>query len=175
MGQDSAWGGHPEVYAVAWFYGVDISIHAQEYVNTGGFLVFKRDGSKNNSSNPVCMMWTPSYHGNNQYNSIHSPGNPSCPINYIMNIKQFWANLQSALDEYYNNVAQLVSSIDSIWKSTQSIISYIAGQLLDADGEVVLEDRMGNLCTQAKEPALEDCCVASTHAADSAPSPVNIS
>jgi hypothetical protein len=54
-------------------------------------------------------------------------------------------------------------------------MSYIAGQLLDAGGEVVLEDCMGNLCTQAKEHALEDCRVASTHAADSAPYPGIIS
>ena len=93
-----------------------------------------------------------------------------------MNVKQFQADLQSALDNYYDNVAQLVSSstaknapvpsheIDYIQKSTQSIMSYIAGQLLDAGGEVVLEDRMGNLCTQAKKRTLEDCCVASTHA-----------
>jgi hypothetical protein len=90
--------------------------------------------------------------------------------------------LQSALDDYYNNVAQLVSSstannvpispheIDSIQKSTQSIMPYIAGQLSDAGGEVVLEDCMGNLCTQAEECALEDCRVASTQTTDSAPS-----
>jgi hypothetical protein len=75
-----------------------------------------------------------------------------------MNVKQFQAGLQSGLDYYYNNVAQLVSSstaknvpipphkIDSIQKSTQSIMSYIAGQLLDAGGEVVLDDCMGKLC-----------------------------
>jgi hypothetical protein len=54
-------------------------------------------------------------------------------------------------------------------------MSYIAGQLLDSGGEVVLEDHMGNLCTQAKEGTLEDCPVASTHAADSSPSPGIIS
>jgi hypothetical protein len=104
-----------------------------------------------------------------------------------MKVKLFQVNLQSALDDYYNNVAQLVSSstannvpvpphkIDSIQKSTQSIMLYIAGQHLDASGEVFLEDCVGNLCTQAKEHTLDDCCVASTHAADSAPSPGIIS
>ncbi len=64
MGQDSAWGGHPEVYAVAWLYGFDITIYAQEYANTGGFLVFKRDGPKDDSCNAARTMWTLSYHGN---------------------------------------------------------------------------------------------------------------
>ncbi len=104
-----------------------------------------------------------------------------------MNINQFQANLQSALGDYDDDVAKLVSSstannvpippheIDSIQKSTQSIMSYIAGQLLATDSEVVLEDCMGNLSTQAEEPALEYCRVESTHAADSVPSPAIIS
>jgi hypothetical protein len=43
MGQDGAWGGHPEVYAATWFYGIDITIYAQVYANTGGFFVFNGD------------------------------------------------------------------------------------------------------------------------------------
>jgi hypothetical protein len=187
MGQDSAWGGCPEVYMAAWIYGVNITIFAQKYANTGGFLVFKWDGPKDDSCNAIRTMWTLSYQCNNHYNSICSPGNPSHPINHIMNVKQFQANLQSALDNYYNDVAQLVSSstannlpippheIDSIQMSTQSIMSYIAVQLSDAGGEVVSVDCMGNLSTQAKERALEYCCVASTQATDSAPSPDIIS
>ncbi len=30
MGQNGVWGGNPEVYAAAWFYGIDITIHSQE-------------------------------------------------------------------------------------------------------------------------------------------------
>ncbi len=101
-----------------------------------------------------------------------------------MHVKQFQANLQSVLDDYYDDVAQFISSstannvpipphkINSIQKITQSIMSYIAGHFLDAGGEVVLKEHMRNLCTQAEEHALEDCHVASTHAADSAPSSV---
>jgi hypothetical protein len=110
MGQDGTWEGHPEVYTVAWFYGVDISIYAQEYANTGGFLVFKEDGPKDDSCFLIRMKWILSYHGNNHYNSIQSPRNPSCLINHIMNVKQFQSNLQNTLDDYYNDVAQLVSS-----------------------------------------------------------------
>jgi hypothetical protein len=138
MGQDGAWGGHPEVSAAAWFYGVDIIIYAQEYANTGGFLVFKWDGPKDNSCNATCTMWTPSYHGNNHYSSICLPGNPPCPIKHIMNVKQYQVNLQSALDDYHGNFAQLFSSstvndvsissheIGSIQKIARLIVSYIA-------------------------------------------------
>jgi len=64
IGQDGASGCHPEVYAAAWFYGVNISIYAQENVNTVGFLVLKGDGPKEDSCNPIPTMWTLSYHGN---------------------------------------------------------------------------------------------------------------
>jgi hypothetical protein len=79
-----------------------------------------------------------------------------------MNVTQYQANLLSALDDYHNDFAQLISSsivnnvpippneIDSIQNITRSIMSCIDVQLLDACGEVVLEDPMENLCTQAK-------------------------
>jgi hypothetical protein len=68
------------VYAAAWFNGIDIFIQAQEYANTGGFLVFKGDGPKEDSCYPVRTMWTLSYHGNNHYNSIQSPGTHLVPL-----------------------------------------------------------------------------------------------
>ncbi len=46
MGQNGTWGGHPEVYAAAWFYDVDITINSPEYTNIGGFLVLKAGGPK---------------------------------------------------------------------------------------------------------------------------------
>jgi hypothetical protein len=69
MGQNSTWGGHPEVYAADWFYDVNITIYSPEYTNTGGFLVFKAGGPKGicNTSN---AMWNILYHGNNHFNSI---------------------------------------------------------------------------------------------------------
>ncbi len=44
MGQNGVWGGNPEVYAAAWFYGVNTTIYSQEYVNTDGILIIKADG-----------------------------------------------------------------------------------------------------------------------------------
>ncbi len=41
-----------------WFYGIDISMYAQEYANTAGFLVFKGDGPKDDSYYPARTMWT---------------------------------------------------------------------------------------------------------------------
>jgi hypothetical protein len=32
MGQNGIWGGNPEVYTEAWFYGINITIYSQEYV-----------------------------------------------------------------------------------------------------------------------------------------------
>jgi hypothetical protein len=151
MKQDGTWGGHPEVYAAAWFYCVDITIYAQEYTSMGGYLIFKGDGPDANC-NADCPMWFLLYHGNNHYNSIRTPGNPLRPIQYIANVKHYQANLQSALDNYHDNYAQLVYSsiIDnapilphksgSIWEITCMIMSYVAAQLLEAGGEVMLEE-----------------------------------
>jgi hypothetical protein len=38
IGQNGIWGSNPEVYTAAWFYGVDITIYSQDYVNTDGVL-----------------------------------------------------------------------------------------------------------------------------------------
>jgi hypothetical protein len=97
------------VYAAAWFYGIDITIYAIEYATTGGNLIFKADELDANC-NADCAMWFLSYHGNNHYNSIQSPGNPPWPTQHITNMKRYQANLQSALDDYHDNYAQLVSS-----------------------------------------------------------------
>jgi hypothetical protein len=93
MGQNNVWGGNPEVYAAAWFYGVDIVIYSQEYVNTDGILIIKADGPQGNNDH-VCVMWNMSYHGNNHYNSIQSPGNPPLPIQHITNNQGYQAYLQ---------------------------------------------------------------------------------
>jgi hypothetical protein len=69
MGQNGTWGGHPKVYAVAWFYDIDITIYSPEYTNTGGFLVFKA-GGPNGTCNTPNRIWNILYHGNNHFNSI---------------------------------------------------------------------------------------------------------
>jgi hypothetical protein len=109
MGKNGAWGGHPEVYAAAWFYGVGITIYAKEYATTGGSLVFTADES-NANCNSNCAMWILSYHGSNHYNSIRLLGNPHRPTRHIANVKRYQADLQYTLEDYHDNYAQLVSS-----------------------------------------------------------------
>jgi hypothetical protein len=93
MGQNGIWGGNPEVYAAAWFYGVNIMIYSQEYVNTDGVLIIKTDGPQGTNDHS-CVMWNISYHGNNRFNSIRSPGNPSSlPTQHIKNIECYQAYL----------------------------------------------------------------------------------
>ena len=46
MGQNGKWGGNPELYVAAWFYGVNITIYSQEYVNTNGMLIINIDGHR---------------------------------------------------------------------------------------------------------------------------------
>ncbi len=46
MGQDGAWAGHPEIYAAAWCYKVDITIYSKDYAAIGGSLVFNSAWTK---------------------------------------------------------------------------------------------------------------------------------
>jgi hypothetical protein len=173
MKQDGAWGGHPEVYAAAWFYCINITIYAQEYTSTGRCLIFKGDGPDANC-NADRPMWFLSYHGNNHYNSIRTPGNPLQPIQHIAIVKHYQANLQSALEDYHDNYEQLMYSsiidnapilpreLGSIWEITRTIMSYVAAQLLEAGGKVIPEEQMADLCTHAEGRATVWACTAST-------------
>jgi hypothetical protein len=60
MGQIGTWGGHPEIYAAAWYYDINITIYSPWYTNTGGFLVFKV-GGPNGTYNTPNAMWNISY------------------------------------------------------------------------------------------------------------------
>ncbi len=84
--QNGEWGGNPELYAAAWLYGVNITIYSQEYTNTNEMLVINADGHQG-VLDTGHAMWTISYHGNNHYNSIRLPGNPSIPMAYIKNVQ----------------------------------------------------------------------------------------
>ncbi len=166
MGQNGIWGGNPEVYAAAWFYGVNIKIYSQYYVNTDGVLIIKADGPQGTNDHS-CVMWNFSYHGNNHFNSIRSPRNPSCPTQHIMNIEHYQAYLQQILDDYQDDFAIMASlthtgstpipphEINLIRETTALIMPYIALQLLGAGGEAVLEPRLKILRDQAKEGAME--------------------
>ncbi len=53
-------GGNPEVYTATWFYGINITIYSQVYINTDGILIIKADGPQGNTYH-VCVMWNMSY------------------------------------------------------------------------------------------------------------------
>ncbi len=154
------------MYAAAWFYGIDITIYAKEYATTGRNIVFKADESDANC-NADRAMWSLSYHGNNHYNNIWTPRNSPCPPQHIANVKRYQSNLQSALDDYHNDYARLVSSsivvnapipphkLGSIREITCLIMTYVAAQLLEAGREVISEDQMADLCTQAEGHAMK--------------------
>jgi hypothetical protein len=166
MGQNGIWGGNPEIYAAAWFYGADIMIYSQDYVNTDGVLIIKADGPQGTNDHS-CVMCNISYHGNNHFNSIRSLGNPSRPTQHIMNIECYQAYLQQTLDDYQDDFAIMASLtctgstpipphvINLIRETTASITSYIALQLLGTGGEALLEPRLKILRNQAKEGAME--------------------
>jgi len=45
MGQDGAWAGHPEIYAAAMCYKVDVTIYSKDYAEIEGSLVFTDAGA----------------------------------------------------------------------------------------------------------------------------------
>jgi hypothetical protein len=141
MGQNGTWGGHPEVYAAAWFYDVDITICSPEYTNTGGFLVFKV-GGPNGTCNTPNVMLNILYHSNNHFNSIQSPKNHPCSSQDKLDMDCYQAYMQNALDDYQEDFAKLAflsynngtpippHNIKPIWVTTSLIMLYIAGHLL---------------------------------------------
>ncbi len=68
-GQDGAWAGHPEIYAAAWCYKVDITIYSKDYAAMGGSLVFNTAGTTDKLVSNQTMIYT-SYH--NKTTSIAS-------------------------------------------------------------------------------------------------------
>jgi hypothetical protein len=67
--KDGAWAGHPEIYADAWCYKVDITIYSKDYTTLGGSLVFKSAGTKEELACNRAMIHV-SYHDNNHFNSV---------------------------------------------------------------------------------------------------------
>ena len=63
MGHNGKQGGNPELYAAAWFYGVNVTIFSQEYTNNNGMLVINADEHQE-TIDTARVMWTISFHGN---------------------------------------------------------------------------------------------------------------
>ncbi len=160
--QNREWGGNPELYAAAWLYGVNITIYSQEYTQTNGLLVINADGHQG-AIDTVHEMWTILYHGNNHYNSIRLPGNPSIPMKHIQNVQQFQSYLQQALDEYQDDLPIISTmsrsegqpiptiTIEPLCEATGQMMSYIALQILNAGGAAIPESHLKSLLSQVEE------------------------
>jgi hypothetical protein len=166
MGQNGAWGGHPEVYTAALFYDIDITIYSPEYTNTGRFLVFKAGGPKGTCNTPNAM-WNILYHGNNHFNRIRSPKNPPRPSQHKTDVDCYQAYMQNALDNYQDDFTKLAllsytngtpippNNIDSIQATTGLIMLYIAAHLLASGGAAISESQMKIRLDQAEKCAIE--------------------
>ena len=166
MMKNGEWGGNPEVYAAAWLYGVNITIYSQEYTNTNGMLVINADGQQG-AIDTVRAMWTISYHGNNHYNSIRSPGNPPFPMRHIKNDQRFQSYLQQALDEYQDDLTIISTmsrseghpipaiTIEPLREATGQMMSYIALQILNAGGDAIPESHLKSFLSQAEEGVMQ--------------------
>jgi hypothetical protein len=69
MGQDGAWAGHPEIYAAAMCYKVDVTIYSKDYTEIGGSLVFTDAGATEEVVRDRPMIYL-SYHDNNHFISV---------------------------------------------------------------------------------------------------------
>jgi hypothetical protein len=149
-------------------YGVNITIYSQEYTNTNGMLVINADGHQG-VIDTGRAMWTISYHGNNHYNSIRSPGNPSIPMTHTKNVQRFQSYLQQILDEYRDDLTiisamsrpegQLIPTItiEPLREAAGQMMSYrsIALQILNAGGAAIPESHLKSLLSQVKEAVVQ--------------------
>jgi hypothetical protein len=144
----------------------NITIYSQEYTYTNGMLVIntvRHQGVIDTGR----AMWTISYHGNNHYNSIRLPGNPSIPMVHIKNVQQFESYLQQALDEYQDDLiiistmsrseGQLIPTItiEPLHEAAGQMISYIALQILNAGGAAIPESHLKSLLSQVEETVVQ--------------------
>jgi hypothetical protein len=150
MGQNSTWGGHPEVYAAAWFYGIDI-FNILTGVHQYWWISCLQVGGPNGTCNTPNAMWNILYHGNNHFNSIQSPKIPPRPSQDKSDVDPYQAYMQNALDGYQDDFAKLAflsynngtpippHNIISIWAITGLIMIYIAAHLSAAGGAPISE------------------------------------
>jgi hypothetical protein len=161
MGQNGEWGGPPEVYAAAWFYGMDITIYSKDYLNTGGCLTFTADGPKGSNATS-CLAWHISYHDNNHYNSLRSLDPGPRNSQYKSDRNRLEADLQQALDDHYHDCTHLAheadeagslvhpNDINTIRAVTVTVMKYIANCLAEVGGRKITEPQLQTLCVQAE-------------------------
>jgi hypothetical protein len=147
IGQDGAWAGHPESYAAAWCYKVDIMIYSKDYAAMGESLVFNTAGTTDELESNRTMIYI-SYHDNNHFNSVRPPisSQPNGQV-YLSGAEQLKADMQCAIYKHQDEFGQAIAmaftekglmfpkeKINSIRENSWKIMLYIARQLSMTDG-----------------------------------------
>jgi hypothetical protein len=178
MGQDGAWAGHPEIYAAAWCYKVDITIYSKDYIALGGSLVFKSAGTTDEFASNRTMIYI-SCHNNNHYNSVRPliSSQSNGPV-YLNGAEQLKADMEHAINDHQDEFGQAIAmattengpmvpkeKINPIREKSWKIMLYIARQLSATNGRCVSEAQLKQSRDQAEERTGESTkrCGGSTH------------
>jgi len=167
MGQDGAWAGHPEIYAAAMCYKVDVTIYSKDYAEIGGSLVFMDAGATEKGGRDRPMIYI-SYHDNNHYNSVRPPtSSQSNGPGFVTGTERLEADMERVLKEHQDEVGQAIATntaengptlpedkIKHIRENSCKIMSYIAHQFSVADGQLVSEAQLKESRVQAEARAL---------------------
>jgi hypothetical protein len=167
MGQDGAWAGHPEIYAAAWCYKVDITIYSKDYTMLGGSLVFKSAGTTDEFASNRVMIYI-YYHNNNHFNSVRPPisSQSNSPV-YLNRAERLKADMGRAINDHQDEFGQAITmattengpmfpkeKINPIRENSQKIMLYITHQLSTTDGRCVSEAQLKQSSNKAEERAL---------------------
>ena len=147
MGQDGAWAGHPEIYAAAMCYKVDITIYSKDYTEIGGSLVFTDARAADEVARDQTMIYI-SYHDNNHFNSVRPPrSSQSNGPGFSTGTERLEADIERTFNDHQDEVGQAIAmdttetspmlpeeKIKPIRENSCKIMSYIAHQLSAADG-----------------------------------------
>ncbi len=167
MGQDGAWAGHPEIYAAAWCYKVDIMIYSKDYTAMGGSLVFNSARTTDEITSNRTMMYK-TYQNNSHFNSVRPPisSQPNRPV-YLSGAERLEEDMQRAIYEHQDEFGQAITmastenvpmfpkeKINSIRENSRKVMSCIARQLSTTDGRCVSEAQLKQDHDQAEERAL---------------------
>ena len=167
MGQDGAWAGHPEIYAAAMCYKVDVTIYSRDYTEIGGSLVFTDAGATEEVVRDRPMIYI-SYHDNNHFNSVRPPiSSQSIGRTVLTGTERLEADMERAINNHQDEVGQAIAmnttengpmlpeeKINPIRENSRKIMSYIAHQLSSADGRCVSEAQLKESRDQAEVRAL---------------------
>ncbi len=162
MGKDGAWAGHPEIYAAAWCYKVDITIYSKDYTVLKGSLVFKSAGTTEELACDWAMIHI-SYHNNNHFNSVRQSisSQANGPV-YLGGAEQLKADMECAIKDHQEEFGQAIATatteqgpmfptvkITSIRENSWKIMAYIAHQQLATDGRCISEAQLEHIRNQA--------------------------